>query len=186
MHWIRVSQSIPALKPCVKSTVRWRVPAARPNPRNSSSLRSWARSSKTPWRNARERTASCESNTFIDQTSPGELCFDGWVSVSVTFIRFPLKLQRWNWRPVTVWLNRVHSSCRLSALSAHLKSTPALTWPKDPKKTRWRGEPSSHTHISVCDPLCRIQPKVYKSSSEITSIKVWLQAFIYLWHGLTW
>ncbi len=38
-----------------------------------------------------------------------------------------------------------------------------------------------------CDPLCKNQPKVQKSNSEISSIKAWLKALIVLWfQSFTW
>ncbi len=43
------------------------------------------------------------------------------------------------------------------------------------------------TKIQICDPLCKNQAKVKKSNSDITSIKLWLQALISLWFQyLTW
>ncbi len=35
--------------------------------------------------------------------------------------------------------------------------------------------------LSICDPLCKNQAKVYKSNSEITSIKIVLKTLISLW-----
>ncbi len=40
---------------------------------------------------------------------------------------------------------------------------------------------------TICDPLCKNQAKVKQSNSEITSIKILLQALISLWfQSLTW